>query len=487
MRRFIKKESVHTIIRTFVNSIRVVAFLLLVAVILNIWAVWFKPKRYDGALMMENFYDQAPDSIDLLFIGSSHTFIDVNTGVLWNNFGIPSYVLGGSLQPFWNSYYYLREAVKTQKPKLVVLEALACCLEYDYSEHSNIINNTSGMHWNMNKLEAIRASVSDTDGLIDYSLLFEEFHSRYDELDIFDIASNYADLRRGESWKGFYDYLRTVPQEEPVFDEDIDPVPMPAKEEFYYRMIIEFCREQEIPLLIMVSPDAAYDNHYRSLYLYAEQIAEEYDVGFIDFNEHYDDIGLNFENDFGDVGHLNHIGNRKFTSYLGNYIVQNYTLYDRRANNSPVYDSWDDNRRYIELRVMDYMLSYTFYQADYVDLLMNLSDDYEVFILISDVSFLTDELRLYLGLHEVPCQRPYDPNRYMIRNHVTTVLSADDNGLFYEEYGGEHHIAFDLTGFYYDGENVVNDVVDGISFIVYDRYNHVIADSVTFRMNEVHR
>ena len=165
------------------NIVRVTAFVLVVAVLLDIWAVWFKKKSYDGSLMLQNFYEQPENSIDLLCIGSSHAFIDINTGVLWDEYGIPSYVLGGSLQPFWNTYYNLKEAVKTQTPRLVVLEALACDISTEYSEHGMIINNVSGMHWNMNKLESIRASVCDTDGLIDYTLLFEEFHSRYSELD----------------------------------------------------------------------------------------------------------------------------------------------------------------------------------------------------------------------------------------------------------------------------------------------------------------
>ena len=95
------------------NIVRVTAFVLVVAVLLDIWAVWFKKKSYDGSLMMQNFYEQPENSIDLLCIGSSHAFIDINTGVLWDEYGIPSYVLGGSLQPFWNTYYNLLHHMTT--------------------------------------------------------------------------------------------------------------------------------------------------------------------------------------------------------------------------------------------------------------------------------------------------------------------------------------------------------------------------------------
>ena len=108
--------------RTTLSLCSLLGLVLVVAVLLEVWAVWFKKKSYDGSLMMQNFYGQPENSIDLLCIGSSHAFIDINTGVLWDEYGIPSYVLGGSLQPFWNTYYNLQEAVKTQTPRLVVLQ-----------------------------------------------------------------------------------------------------------------------------------------------------------------------------------------------------------------------------------------------------------------------------------------------------------------------------------------------------------------------------
>ena len=38
------------------NIVRVTAFVLVVAVLLEVWAVWFKKKSYDGSLMMQNFF-----------------------------------------------------------------------------------------------------------------------------------------------------------------------------------------------------------------------------------------------------------------------------------------------------------------------------------------------------------------------------------------------------------------------------------------------
>lgn len=481
------KDVVFKILKAIKNNVRVAAFVLLVAFLLGMWLAWFKPKHYDGNIMMDSFYAQADNSIDVLVIGSSHTFVDVNTGTLWNEYGVPSFVIGGSLQPFWNSYYYLREAVKTQTPRLVILEALACNIDNEENDPTVIFNNVYGMHWNMDKLESIRASVSNTEGLVDIGLFFESFHNRYNELSLMDVSSDYGDTVRTENNKGFYDYFLDYFCARPEFDDDVVPIPFVNKEEYYYRLIIEYCQENNIPLLIMVSPDGGYNNVARAHYLYAEEIADEYGVDFVDFNNYYDEIGLDFANDFADIGHLNQFGNRKFTSYLGEYITENFDLVDRSNDTSGLYDSWEENYRYLEARFDNYLLQTTFDDAEYVERLSQLSDDYEVFVLVSDITWITDDVRAYLSRNGISSMRPFDSHRYMIRGGITTTFTVDDNGLYYEEFGGDHHLAFCDQGFYFDSNNIIYPDRDGVVFITYDRYNQRIVDSVTIDGSEVWR
>ena len=69
-----------------------------------------KVKYVDGIYSMKRFYELEDDSVDVLFLGSSHVFETYNTSVLWDEYGIASYVLGGSVQPMWNTYFYMKEA-----------------------------------------------------------------------------------------------------------------------------------------------------------------------------------------------------------------------------------------------------------------------------------------------------------------------------------------------------------------------------------------
>ena len=74
----------------------------------------FSLKQKDGIVPMELFYEQEPGTVDVMFYGSSHTYSDINPAVLWEQEGISSYDLAGSLQPLWNTYYYMKESLKYQ-------------------------------------------------------------------------------------------------------------------------------------------------------------------------------------------------------------------------------------------------------------------------------------------------------------------------------------------------------------------------------------
>ena len=62
-------------------------------------------------------------------------------------------------------------------------------------------------------------------------------------------------------------------------------------------------------------------------------------VTYIDFNKMYDELSLDFTTDMAEKVHLNFSGTKKLTEYLGNYIVNNYDIPDRRGDAK--YSSWD--------------------------------------------------------------------------------------------------------------------------------------------------
>jgi hypothetical protein len=142
------------------NIIGVLIFLTIFVMVFYVVDTTLKFKYADGILTIEDFYHYPDNSIDVLLLGSSHVGVNIDTIQLNEEFGIASYNLWGSVQPTWNSYYYLKEALKTQKPKVVVLEGFLTSQDYEYMDYSRIIKNTLGMKWSLNKLKAIDVSAT---------------------------------------------------------------------------------------------------------------------------------------------------------------------------------------------------------------------------------------------------------------------------------------------------------------------------------------
>ena len=139
------------------------AICLLLCVAIAVGGLWYmdkvmKMKRVDGILTMQNFYAQPEGTVDLLLVGNSHSGINVDTATLWTEHGIASYNLWGGVQPLWNSYHFIVEALKYQTPKVIGLEITATISDYEYSEEQNQIKNIVGMKFSKNKIDAIKVT-----------------------------------------------------------------------------------------------------------------------------------------------------------------------------------------------------------------------------------------------------------------------------------------------------------------------------------------
>ena len=72
----------------------------------------------EGALIGE-YYDEAHGH-DVLFLGDCEVYETFVPAILWEKYGISSYVRGSAQQLIWQSYYILKETLQYEKPKAVV-------------------------------------------------------------------------------------------------------------------------------------------------------------------------------------------------------------------------------------------------------------------------------------------------------------------------------------------------------------------------------
>lgn len=373
--------------------VRITGFLLILLMVLAGINRVFKMKYGDGIYSLTKFYEQKKDSVDVLVLGSSHAFENINTGTLWDEYGMASYVLGGSRQPSWNTYYYLKEALKTQRPELIVLEGYMLLYDADYEESSRIIKNNFGLKWSKDKIESIKVSAPKSQWA-EYFLEYTQYHTRYRELSREDFLKNQG-YRYYDDWKGFGCNLDTIAEVGTDVKQVDEVSPLYGKTEEYYRKILDLAREENIPVLVTIAPYFLVDEKSERMFNRVGEIAGEYGDLFLDGNKLVDEIGVDYQVDNADdVGHLNYLGNQKYTKYLGTYIKEHYTVSDRRAD--AAYESWQKNAGYIREMIVNQELKESGDMETISEKLQN--PNYWVFISVDDSCNGEDqELQRFLG------------------------------------------------------------------------------------------
>lgn len=359
---------------------RVAAVVLFLALLTGIMGGvnWlFQMKDMDGCYPVRMFYKQEKNTVDVLCLGSSHTYTNINPAVLWDEYGIASYNLAGSNQPLWNSYYYFKEALKYQTPELVVLDVYRAIETDDYQDEARTVMNTFGLRYSKDWMENLEVSLSPTASYMDYFLRFPVYHSRYQELKQSDFKLYNGDVN-GENYKGFNlkSVSTTVFGEYPDVSAVTEVGEMTEKTREYLEKIILLAQENDVPLLLVSAPYMGGVLEDKEIYNQVELIAEAYGVEFIDFNEHYTDIGLDLERDFAEWSHLNYDGSEKYTRYLGKIMTENYDVSDHRGDVR--YDSWEKNARFYEKQAYNVALTKSEEKEEYLQRLFERSDRYTI-------------------------------------------------------------------------------------------------------------
>lgn len=283
-------------------------------------------KYTDGVLQMEDLYAFPEDSVDVLFLGSSHMGTNIDPTVLYEKYGLAAYSMWSASQPTWNSYYYLKEALKSQSPKLVVLECYVVVQDNESTAYSPLIKATGGFQYSADRAAAIRVSADEKtweENGTDLILGFPAYHSRYTDLNEMDFSRyfwNYTYYDKSVSSWG-----RTVCTA-PDLSAYTGVQELNAKHEEYLYKIIELCQKNGCELLLYTSPYMlSQKEQERNNRL--EQIAAEEGIPYRNLNLSYEEFQLDFSTDFVDsLGHMNDLGIRKITNYMGQYIRENYDL-----------------------------------------------------------------------------------------------------------------------------------------------------------------
>ena len=300
--------------------------------------VLFEKQHFGTA---KNIAYEEPEKIDVFFVGASHIFYGINPMEIWNETGISGYNLTTHQQPLWASSLLLKHALRRQHPKLVVLDVI---MATNFARP--LLGTEQGTNMTHLALDPVPLSFEKVRGVLETDAITEKgeilfpvilSHSRLQQGLLTYDDFHFFSGDRSHPMKGYNFTENTLKYQRPESIPD-SLHELPEGLEDVLTDFIEFCRKENLPLLLIKTPIVGSEEFYEQIN-YIGRIAAENDVDFLDFNHLFDELDLDFQTDFADTGHLNVNGARKVSLYLGNYIASAYNLPDHRGDSN--YAGWD--------------------------------------------------------------------------------------------------------------------------------------------------
>ncbi len=218
---------------------------------------WLNTGATQPAARWMDFYRLPKNTIDVLFLGNSHSFRTFQPRVVNEILALNTYSLGISSETIVTSYYELREVLKTQKPKLVILETYTLNLT-EFPSPALVFAFTDAGSLNANKVAAAAHFIP----LKDISTLFPLIHTRVDWND----PSAFAAKLTGRTFAGegeidprlgyapVYSIISAADYESALTTPALTPANPVDKNALYLQKFIDLCRKNDIQVMLVSAP-----------------------------------------------------------------------------------------------------------------------------------------------------------------------------------------------------------------------------------------
>lgn len=348
-----------------------IVFILIAATVLLLASALLRPKYTqnhipDGALVGEYYKETSGHSV--IFIGDCEVYENCSPLVLWEEYGINSCVRGSPQQLIWQSYYFMEETLRYEKPEAFVFNVLSMKYSEPQSEEYNRLA-LDDMKLSKYKIASIKASMTEDENIISYIFPFLRYHSRWSDLSSDDFKYMFRSPK-DVSVNGFLincavDPLTSFPYITPLSDYSFGETSWE-----YLDKMRDLCNNNGVKLILVKAPTISKDCPWFDEWdTQICEYAEENDIPYYNFlkldpadfnnsksvpvytNEPYD-AGIDFSADTSDKGkHLNLYGAEKYTRALG-AILADMGISDQ-SSDPALRASWEEKKKIYEGKVLD--------------------------------------------------------------------------------------------------------------------------------------
>lgn len=381
------------------KTLKIISFALLTFLVL--WKAYdilsWKDTQGGYISSTQQLYATEDNLIDVLFVGSSHTYASINPSLLWDEYGISAFDMSVSGQDKDSSYYGIKEVLKTQSPKVVFVDCYGLVFD-EQGIIGNVYRNMLAMNFSENSNDLIRSYV-DEEEQKDFLLRWPIIHTRYRELQKYDFEQyEFSTYGRGylvNYQTGYYSYLENAAL------KCTDVTELNEKNKKWIDDLVALSEEENFKLVFYLTPYSITEKD-KAILNGAEKYFKQQNITFLDLYDVSSKLNLQPETDFSDYNHLNSFGADKVTAYMGTYLEENFALEDHSGDEA--YYLWNQCSEYVEHRYNAYNIDL---QGDLSEYLRTINECPGLTVVISldgkyDESTLDFKtpLELYMGISE---------------------------------------------------------------------------------------
>lgn len=316
-----------------------ICFVLIFCIVLNVSAS--AVERKNSASKYSDFWEQ-PEEYDVWFMGTSHIYYAIHPMELWNQYGIRAYDLAAPSSQMPQTYWTMMCALQYSQPKVIVLDTYKLHIDTKHQRDRVPHSGMDSIPFSITKMKGICDIFETWEERFEYLCKFSIYHNRWEELKESDFNVS-CSITKGARFKNKMidrsDYQR-IPKEDMSNTDTVGFL--------YLRKIIEECQRRGIELILIDLPFCSDKEQQRAINA-VPKIAEEYSITFL--NLAYEEGLVDYGVDFGDESHVNLLGAKKLTQYIGDYLSEHCSLTDYRKS-AEVAEKWNQEwGQYSELKL----------------------------------------------------------------------------------------------------------------------------------------
>lgn len=293
-------------------------------------------ERDDIKKRWDSFYGLPKNSLDILVLGNSHAYSTYDPDILDVICGTNSFVLASNSQKIEQTFYNLKESLRYQNPKVVVIQASVLTGDSwkTMPGDNRVYSNLDGMHLSFSKVGAIIHQRPINEFI---SGVFSIFRNHYEWKNGDMISNNLShfETSSAEDFRGFSPRASIMTQKvakqyEEAEKEDFHEFEVSQSDKDYLSRIKELSERHDFEVVYVMSPKYSdiINVHYSKKHeIIRREILKQGSV-FIDYNILGKQIELSersFENGFIGYQHTSHYGANQVSFHLASYLKERFS------------------------------------------------------------------------------------------------------------------------------------------------------------------